>query len=267
MGVVRNPDKAAWLAERGVQLRKADLLDRSSLQLAFKDVDAIVSNAALFTMQPTRYRDFLGPNLQGTANVFHAAAAASVERVVQVSTVGVYRRRLCRTMAEDGAQLRQRDRFTRWGYAVTKAMSEQLAWQLATQFDMRLTVIRPGPIYGPRDTQWTAMVQRWMTWPLLFAPSFRVPLVHAGDVASAISAALQNDTTEGQAYNVTGELLSIGEFLRTWKRVAGQGPLLLPLPLPGWVDYSTEAARRDLGFSNRSLEEGLKDTLSASQTR
>ncbi len=264
MGVVRNPDKAAWLAERGVQFRKADLLDRSSLQAAFKEVDAIVSNAALFTMQRTRYRDFLGPNKEGTLNVFQAAAAASVERVVQVSTVGVYRRRLCRKMAEDGAQLGQRDRFTRWAYAVTKAMSEQLAWQLATQFDMRLTVIRPGPIYGPRDTQWTAMVQRWMQWPVLFAPSFRVPLVHAGDVAAAISGALQNDATEGQAYNVTGDLLSIGEFLRTWKRVAGEGPLMVPLPLPGFVDYSNEAARRDLGFSNRSLEDGLKDTLSAS---
>jgi len=94
-----------------------------------------------------------------------------------------------------------------------------------------------------------------------------VPLVHACDVASAISGALQNDVSVGQAYNVTGELLSIGEFFRTWKRVAGQGPLLLPLPLPGFVDYSTAAARRDLGFSNRSLTEGLKDTLSASQTR
>ena len=79
VGVVRNPDKAAWLAERGMQLRKADLLDRSSLQAAFKDVDAIVSNAALFTMQRTRYRDFLGPNKEGTLNVFQAAAAAGVE--------------------------------------------------------------------------------------------------------------------------------------------------------------------------------------------
>src|SRR5712692_8162136 len=50
IGVVRNPDRVPELARRGVELRKADLAQRDRLAAGFSGADAVVSNAALFSV-------------------------------------------------------------------------------------------------------------------------------------------------------------------------------------------------------------------------
>ena len=56
----------------------------------FAGVDAIISNAALFTMKKTSWDDFYLPNKVGTENVFNSAKKAGVNRLIQVSSVAVY---------------------------------------------------------------------------------------------------------------------------------------------------------------------------------
>jgi hypothetical protein len=56
VAVVRNPDKAASLSRRGVEVRRADLADRQALELGFKDVDAVISNAAVVSFTNMRER-------------------------------------------------------------------------------------------------------------------------------------------------------------------------------------------------------------------
>ena len=42
-GVVRRPERGAWLAELGVELRTADLADPLALARAFDGVDAVIA--------------------------------------------------------------------------------------------------------------------------------------------------------------------------------------------------------------------------------
>ena len=48
VGVVRNPEKAAFLAAEGVEFRKADLADTAALTAAFQGCDAVIANAAMY---------------------------------------------------------------------------------------------------------------------------------------------------------------------------------------------------------------------------
>ena len=182
-GVVRSPEKGEWLKAQGVTFAKADLMDRSALESAFKGVDAIVSNAALFTVQRKSWDDFYAPNKTGTENVYFAAQSAGIKRMIQISTIGVYKPKLLGTMTEDSPRLTLRDQRFNWNYAVTKSLSEQIAWDLAEQFQQQITVIRPGPIYGPRDRNMVPVFARLMRWPVMIAPTFGIPAVHVGDVS------------------------------------------------------------------------------------
>src|SRR5262249_1267675 len=90
IGVVRNPDRVPELAQKGVELRKADLGERDRLAAGFAGADAVVSNAALFALANQRWQDHERANIDGTRNVLAACRDAGVRRVVHVSSVAVY---------------------------------------------------------------------------------------------------------------------------------------------------------------------------------
>ena len=260
--VVRSPEKGAWLAASGVGFARADLMDRPSLVEAFRGVDAIVSNAALFTMKSWRWADFYEANMVGTENVFRASAEVGVKRLVCVSSMSVYRHRWRSPISEDAPKLTEKNRRFSWAYEVTKALGEARAWELANKEGQALSAVRPGPIYGQRDRNLLPLFESLLRWPLLPAPTCRLPFVHAADVAQATNACLENDVAIGRAYNLGGESTSVYAFLKALKRTRGKGGLLLPLPLPLTVGPDTTAARRDLGFSSRPLAEGLEECFS-----
>ncbi|HET8705992.1 MAG TPA: SDR family NAD(P)-dependent oxidoreductase, partial [Pseudomonadales bacterium] len=78
VGVVRNPEKAAFLAKEGVEFRKADLADPEALKKAFTGCDAVVSNAAMYVVAKSMHAwaEHEKANLEGTRNVMEAAHAA-----------------------------------------------------------------------------------------------------------------------------------------------------------------------------------------------
>ncbi|MBW2257459.1 MAG: NAD(P)-dependent oxidoreductase [Deltaproteobacteria bacterium] len=148
-------------------------------------------------------------------------------------------------------------------YGRSKAIGERRAWELAEEYGIGLTVLRPGPILGSRDPKLTSRYARAFDRRVVAVPTFRIPHVHAGDVAFAVGGALRNPDSAGRAYNVTGDSISPWEVLRAWKRRLGRGPLMVPIFLPVWIDYDDTAAARDLGFRSRSLDETLEEIMAA----
>lgn len=267
--VYRTPAKAAWMADLPVEHAVADLAEPDSLVAAFEGCGAVVNTAALSTREPASWDEFHAANAVGSQHLMHACSQASVERVIHVSTTAVYRTRIWGNHDESTPTLGRGDRVgwarlvTNPRYALSKAIGEQAAWEGARAHALALTVLRPGPIYGSRDHKLTATYARLMERAVLPAPTFRLPHVHARDVAGAILGALDNPASAGRAYNVTGESISPWRVLRAWKGHLGRGPLLLPVPVPLWVDYDDSAARRDLDFAPRSIEEGIGEVLEA----
>lgn len=271
-GVVRRPDAGAWLAAEGVTFARADLADVPSLANAFAGADAVVANAALGSFQGT-LEDFVRTNVAGTENTLRAAAAAGVRRVVYISTVALYATVLGRPMREDHPRYGPRRRLfswthlgTDWRYCVSKQAAEERAWALAEELDLSLTVLRPGPIYGSRDPKWTTRLLRAVARPFAFAPTVGIPAVHAGDVASAVVAALGAPASTGRAYNIAGPPTPLADILAGLVRLRARagapgGARLIRVPVPLSVAFDTTAAARDLGFAVRPLLDGLAEVL------
>ena len=260
-GVVRRPEHEL-LASAGVRFAVADLADRAALAEAFSGAEAVVANAALGSWKGS-LEEMLATNLGGTENTLHAAADAGVRRVVYISTVGIYNTALYRPMTEDQTRYGPRRRWfawshlaTDWRYSVSKLRAEERAWELASELGISLTVLRPGPIYGARDGNWTAWLLGQVSRPLVLAPTAGLPAVYAGDVALAVAAALETPKSSGNAYNIAGPPTALYRILAEVKAHRGGG-LLVPIPVPAWVAYDMRAAARDLGFRAVSLAEGM----------
>lgn len=261
VGVVRNPLKVPDLAGRCAELRQADLMDPSALRAAFSGVDAVVHTAALYSLTQGGWEANFRPNQIGTQHTFEALRDAGVQRVVHVSTVGVYRQQLGLSR-EDDPKLELKDRFTAGAYRTTKALSEALAWRLSAEYGLALTVLRPSGIYGARDTNFMPLVRRLTRLPLLVVPNLVFPFVYAGDVAEAAALSLEREVSVGEAYNTAGEARSTWEFFQAWKQASGKGPALaLPLPLPARIAYDNTKALKDLGWKNSDLVDSLREVF------
>jgi nucleoside-diphosphate-sugar epimerase len=267
VGVVRNPDRVAELAGRGVKLHRADLASRPDLAKGFAGVDAVVSNAALFSLRNQSWEEHIRTNVEGTRNVFAAVVDAGVKRVVHVSSVAVYRSGGAR-VDEDHPQHDEHSSRRPWTvYPISKALSEQLAWRMAQEHDLELTVVRPCAIYGAHDVN-LMPVLRWLVWfPVTVVPVLTgMPFVYAGDVAEAIALCLEKPISVGKAYNVTGEDSSIWQLVEAWGQAGGAMPWLrLPLPVPLTRGFDHSVAARELGWKNRPLAEGLRETFALEQ--
>ena len=268
-GAVRTPAKGAWLGALGAELVAADVTRPETLVEAFAGADAVISNAALATRKRATWAEFAAANRDGTVNVAQAAVDAGVPRLVQISTVAVYQARLgglndesTPLLADARVPLSWSLVTTPWRYSLSKSQGEARLWGLAERTGLLTTVLRPGPIYGSRDTKLTERYAAMMKRRVVVAPTTRVPHVHAGDVAVAVAGALSRPASAGRAYNVTGTAVSPLEVLRTWARlVGGGGPRLVPLPVPLTMAFDDSAGRAELGFVCRGIEAGLREVL------
>ena len=263
--VVRSPEKAALVLPPQIDVQQADLLQPDALELALSGASAVVSNAALGSWAgPLEYYERV--NVGGIRHLLTATQAAGIERLVHVSTLGVHHTRLHHWHSEDSPRIdpstRQwspRDLTTDWRYTATKARAEDLVQHSSLQS----TILRPGPLFGPADTRLTARWWAARTRPVVLAPTLRVPLLSAADVASAVVAALSRSESIGKSYVLAGPPTGIHTVHRTWNRLAGTGPVVVPVPVPGFIGVHTSRAARDLGFAPRSLEDALSDVILA----
>ncbi len=261
VGVVRDPSRAPDLAAQGVEFRCADLLDRASLARAFEGIDAVVANAGVTPQRIASSYDEI--NAGGTENVFRAAQQAGIQRMVQVSSVAVYRRVL-RNETEAGDLAPPSARFLPGGgYRLSKAQAEVVAGQIAAEAGLQLTIVRPGQMFGVHDPFWARLRRRLggrvRVWPL----GFRQELLYAKDAAWAIAQTLHDEVAIGKVYNLTGGQFSFPEIAAAWRRAGGQlAPVVMPIPWPVRLCWSNERAVRELGWVFSPLVEAFQEVFS-----
>jgi nucleoside-diphosphate-sugar epimerase len=262
VGVVRNPEKAAFLAAEGVEFRKADLADVPALTEAFKGCDAVVANAAMYVSSKTMgaWKAHEDANLGGTRNVYQAAHDADVKRIIQISTFGIYRWSLFDNMDEQRKQLKGA-KHQGGAYRATKQMSEILGWELAKELGLEMTALRPSLVYGARDNNTLRPMYRFLKFKILPVPSISLPFVYAGDVADGVVGALANDASIGESYNVCGAGHQFSDFLQALIVAKGRGPRLFSAPLPIAIRADSRKAQREIGFHNRPIDVALREIV------
>ncbi len=266
IAVVRNPDKVPELNRDGIELRKADLADRVAMAKAFTGCDAVIANAGQVSLNPD-YDVLIQQNLEGTRNTLHACADASVQRVIAISSASVYQKIRSDSAIDETAPLRtafdKRHRFSI--YAISKSMAEQEAWQLAQEMQLHLSSIRPYAIFGAFDQHSFSHWFEWlMRWPVMapYPVGLNLPMVYAGDLARAVCATLEADSTIGEALNVGGENIDFWKFYDIWTAAGGDHPLVrIPLPFPFKRLFSDQKIRRLTGWQPRSFEDNCRESI------
>ncbi len=291
--LVRTPAKAAELTELGCGLIAGDLADTEAIRKGIEGADAAIHAAAVYEVGiPASEREAMREaNVGGTRNVLGAALEAKVPKVVYVSTVGVGQTH-GKTVDEsfeapDGP-------FTSC-YEETKWQAHQVAKQLIGD-GLPCTIVQPGGVYGPGDESSIGqMLDQFLAgkMPLIPFPDLGICLAHVEDTAAGIVLALDKGKP-GESYFLSGPATTIREAIETVAEVSGKkapkravptsllklmapiGPLVgkmmgqppnlreLISAADGVTFWATnEKARRQLGYSPRGLEEGLRATLEA----
>lgn len=104
-------------------------------------------------------------------------------------------------------------------YSQAKLRQEKLFWEYRARHGIPLVVLRPGVIYGPHGSAFSARVGIKLLgffWHL--GGSNVLPLSYVDNCAEAIVVAGQSNETEGQVYNVLDDdLLTCSEYLTRYQ--------------------------------------------------
>lgn len=141
-------------------------------------------------------------NVDGTRNVLTAARLSGAEHVVHVSTVAVYGRAAPKT--DEDAPI---DTPIPPGdlYARSKREAEAVARGIEERRGLPVTIVRPAAVYGERDRLMAPALAALLRWPVvaLLGPGHNtLPVVYAGNVATAIRRTLEK-CAGGDTYNVS----------------------------------------------------------------
>ncbi len=261
IAVVRNPAKAEPLARAGAEIRRADLSEPDALRDAFSGCDAVIHNAAAvsFTSPQTTHKT----NVDGTRNVFEAIAAQKIPRAIAISSASAYP--ASPFVRTEQHPLRKGLRLTPWAaYGSSKAEAERMAWDLCRAHDIALTTFRPCGISGAHDPLLMGALEKLGRLPIAPVPVFtEIGVVHATDVAEAVARALELPIASNKAYNLQGSSVSLWRIIDAYRKAGGRTPRLrLPIPFPFLLRYDDSLARKELGFSPRSLESVCADAVS-----
>jgi nucleoside-diphosphate-sugar epimerase len=207
-------------------------------------------------------------NVVGTANVFEAARATQVERVVYVSSAAVFG---APSLYPPGPVKDDAPRWPATHYGVYKVANEETARIYWEEHRVPSMGFRPLSVYGPgRDFGVTADPTLAMKAAVL-GRRFQIrwggstDLIHTEDVARALLAAADSRLDGARVYNLHGASAAIADVVkligRIWPGAAGLlSHVEQPIPFPAAIDDTRY--QKELGPAPRtSLEAGVRKTL------
>jgi dihydroflavonol-4-reductase len=293
--LVRTPEKGKAVAELGCELVSGDLGDAATLRSGMDGCDAVIHAAAMYEVgiPAKQHPQMWEANVAGSERVMQAALEAGISRIVYVSTVGAFGN--THRQVVDESYEHPGKEFTSY-YEQTKLEAHKLVKRMVAEQSLPAIVVQPGGVYGPGDTSQVAdLLEQFLAGklPLMPFPELGICLTHVEDIAAGILLALDKGKL-GETYVISGPATTMRDAIETVAAVSGRKapkralpvPLLkamIPIgPLVGklmgqppnlrelissgdgvtfWASY--EKAERELGYSPRGMEEGLRQTLEA----
>jgi len=227
--LVRDPERARSLADRGAHLVSGDLRRPERLPDAVQGIDTVYHCAAQVALPYEGDRTkILQINVEGTANVLDACAKAGVRRFVMASSVAVYGETTEENVREDHPLQPS------GAYAESKALAERVVGNYAGDFET--VIVRPCVIYGPGDRNFLPMFFEKLPngfLPLVSGGQQPLDMVYTSDVAQALMLAGITDDAAGEAYNVTdGQRHTVRELFELFGELSQRELRTVSVPYP-----------------------------------
>jgi nucleoside-diphosphate-sugar epimerase len=295
IGIARRPFDPAERGWSKMEYRQGDVRDPAALRTAFAGADVVVHLAFLITGNASR-ETTRAINVDGTLNVFRAAAAAGAQRFVYASSVAAY------GFAADIPERISEDWPTRPAhrlfYAQEKAELEALLEEESARHpELALYLLRPPIVLGPNALGAKDVLPgplaplgrrlfgrpRRLPFPVpVLAPQHPMQFIHEDDVGRALLLCVVAAGPPG-AYNIAGDgVVTTVDVAREFGalpipvpaapgQAAARAVSRLPFlpPVAEWVEAATRPvimdtsrAREQLGWRPRySALEALRATL------
>jgi dihydroflavonol-4-reductase len=275
-----------------VDIAIGDLADRGSLAHAVAGCDALFHVAADYRMWVPDPDRIYGINVKGTRELMMAAADAGVSRIVYTSSVATLGLNDDGSPADESTAASIDDMIGH--YKRSKFLAEQAVRELVAQTGLPAVIVNPSAPLGPRDIRPTPTGRL-----IVDAVRGRMPvyvetglnLVHVDDVAIGHLLAFERGRI-GERYILGAENMSLRDILAAVAEISGthaprlRVPHTVVLPLAyacetwarlsgsePWITvdgvrlarkhmyFSTNKARRELGFDPRPAKQALIDAI------
>jgi nucleoside-diphosphate-sugar epimerase len=290
----RSSEKAYLLNHDNIQLFEGDITDPASLKNAMKGCEQVYHLAAyarVWAKDPAIYHRL---NVESTRHVLDAARHHEINEIVFTSTAGVLGPSGKRPVRENDKRIG--DILNE--YEETKTQAEAMCRDYCNKYGMRIVIVNPPRVYGPgvesESNALTKLAKLYVQgkWRILPGDGKRTgSYVHVDDVVNGHILAMEKGRG-GERYTLSGVNASYSEFFNILANVSGKKVTLFPMPVwlmvlagygmvgytkltgkpplltPKWIkkylydwSLSCEKAEQELGYTYRSLEQGLRETV------
>jgi dihydroflavonol-4-reductase len=285
--LVRRDGDRRNLAGLPIEIVEGDLGEPASLQQALRGCRELFHCAADYRLFARDARELYRVNVDGTDDLFRAAAAAGVERVVYTSSVGTL------PTSDDGPPVDERAPPNRKGLIGHYKKSKFDAERVAERWHRRglpVVIVNPSTPVGERDVKPTPTGQIIVDFLRGKVPAYvdtGLNLIDVQDVAEGHVLASERGRA-GEKYILGHQNLSLREIFQALARLTGRRPPRVRLPhfIPiavaaldtGWAHltgrrprvaleaarmarhrmfFDAAKARRDLGLPQSPIEDAL----------
>ena len=148
VALVRATSNLKGLDGTSAVLAYGDVLDKTSVKTAAQGCDAIIHQAAVFSVDMSNPDEIIKPAVEGARNVLEVAHELGIKRVVYTSSI------ISIGMSDSPDKILDGNSWntnTALPYAVAKTKSEQIATEIAKNLGIELMILCPGGITGPGD--------------------------------------------------------------------------------------------------------------------
>lgn len=202
---------SSYSGRGSIKVETADVDDPNALKRAFSGAQAVVHAAG--SVDPFGSRESIfATNFGGTKNALEAAAAVNVKHFIFISSLSVITGQGDQYDVDESADLKPCGE----SYADSKIEAEKAVMSYAQTGEMRVTSLRPGFIYGPRERSWMPrLINSIRTGKamLIDGGTKQTNVIYVNNLARAVELTLLNERTYSQVYNLTdGQTVSKKEL-------------------------------------------------------
>jgi dihydroflavonol-4-reductase len=223
--LVRKTSNTSFLKNQDINKTFGDIIDKQSIIEGMKDCDSVINIAGHYTFWEPDKKIYSEINIKGTQNVMECALELGVNKIVHVSTAGIYGNTKDKPFTEESTV-----GTTQYSeYFKTKYEGDKIAWDLYNQKELPLVVIYPVAVLGAGDTKASGKYIQDLINRRLPATVFKNEIfafIYVKDVAQAIVNALEKQNNIGEKYLVGNFNYKWGEINKMISEISG-----VPLPM------------------------------------
>lgn len=287
-------DKSVEYLPSNIEIVKGDLLDIDSLENLFKDsnkyITYVMHIASIVTVDPEYSQLVMDVNVKGTKNIIDMSIKYNIKRLLYCSSTGAIpelkKGKISETETFDENKVLG-------CYSKSKALATKLVLSYKDKLDV--VVVHPSGILGPNDYakgETTRVLIDIINGKMKAGINGSFNLCDVRDLANGAILALKNGK-RGECYILANDMVSFKKFAKMISKEAKNNKkvkLFLPIWLSNIIakmmekkakkngtkplmttfsvynlarnnDFSSEKAKKELGYKTRSYEITIKDEV------